>query len=213
MEAPLAGEVAALASSLPFGPLEIPPLDMEPFESSTSAIDARLVCPSLSSMSLTHVPPVALSDQPLDFDLSGIDRPLGALAAASIAQGISSNARLNVVLKACDARTYFPLAVSPSSSGWAVRALISPSTLAIESLITVVSLSLVGRELPCDCLPAALRVGYNHAAAPAGAVLAAAKAGDSAALKVALGSGGSTEEADEVRMRDATRSATIVGPL
>ena len=199
MEAPLAGEVAALSSSLPAGPLEIPLLDMESFESSTSIIEAILVCPSLSKISLARVPSVVLAERPLDFDLSGIERPLGSLAAASIAHGISSNARLQVVLKACDVRTCFPLIVRPSASGWVARALVSPATLASETFITVESLTLAGHLLPSDCLPTVLRVGYNHAHAHAGAVLAAAKEGDSAALKLALGAGGSTEEADEVR--------------
>ena len=65
--------------------------------------------------------------------------------------------------------------------------------------LTVVSLSLAGRLLPSDCLPATLPVGYNHAPAPAGAVLAAANASDVPALRAALDSGGSTEEAGEVR--------------
>ena len=39
---------------------------------------------------------------------------------------------------------------------------------------------------------------YNHAPAPKGAVMAAAKAGDLPALKVALRNGGSTEEKDSV---------------
>ena len=48
-----------------------------------------------------------------------------------------------------------------------------------------------------------MRVGYNHAVAPAGAVHAAAMAGDMPALQVALIAGGSTEEADaEVRGGD-----------
>ena len=64
--------------------------------------------------------------------------------------------------------------------------------------VTVVSLSLAGRPLPCDCLPATLQVGYNHAPAPAGAVFAAAMAGDVPALQAALDAGGSTEEAGEV---------------
>ena len=65
--------------------------------------------------------------------------------------------------------------------------------------LTVVSLSLAGRLLPSDCLPATLPVGYNHAPAPAGAVLEAAMAGDVPALHAALEAGGSTEEACEVR--------------
>ena len=60
------------------------------------------------------------------------------------------------------------------------------------------SLSLVGRPLPCDCLPATLRVGYNHAPAPMGAVYGAAKAGEVPALQATLDAGGSTEEAEEV---------------
>ena len=64
--------------------------------------------------------------------------------------------------------------------------------------ITVVSLSLAGRPLFCDCLPATMRVGYNHSRAPAGAVFAAAGAGDVPALWAAIEAGGSTEEADRV---------------
>lgn len=59
--------------------------------------------------------------------------------------------------------------------------------------------TIAGRPLPCDRLPATLRVGYNHAPAPVGALFRAAKTGDVAALRVALDAGGSTEEANTVR--------------
>ena len=85
-----------------------------------------------------------------------------------------------------------------SGGGWTARALASPSAWADAVSVTVVSLSLAGRPLPCDCLPATLQVGYNHAPAPAGAVFAAAMAGDVPALQAALDAGGSTEEAGEV---------------
>ena len=82
---------------------------------------------------------------------------------------------------------------------WVIRALIRPAAWAEAASVTVVSLSLVDRLLSCDSLPATLRIGYNHAPTPTGAVLEAAKAGDAAALQAALDAGGSTEEADEVR--------------
>ena len=50
-------------------------------------------------------------------------------------------------------------------------------------------------------LASIVTIEFNHAPAPAGAVHAAAKAGDLPALKVALRNGGSTEEKDSVSAR------------
>ena len=47
-------------------------------------------------------------------------------------------------------------------------------------------------------LSSIVTIGFNHATAPAGAMMAAAKDGDLPALKVALRNGGSTEEKDAV---------------
>ena len=91
-----------------------------------------------------------------------------------------------------------PVSARPSGSGWTARALLRPSAWANADSVTVVSLSLAGRPLPCDCLPATLRVGYNHASAREGAVFEAAKAGDLPALQAALDAGGSTEESNLV---------------
>ena len=87
----------------------------------------------------------------------------------------------------------------PSGGGWIVRVLVRPAAWADAAFVTVHSMSLAGRPLLCDCLPATLRVGYNHAPAPDGAVYQAAQAGDVVALQAALDAGGSTEEANNVR--------------
>lgn len=91
-----------------------------------------------------------------------------------------------------------PLMARVSGSGSTVRALTRPASWANAATVTIVSMSLAGRSLPCDCLPVTLRVGSNHAPAPAGAVLKAAKSGDVAVVQAALDAGGSMEETDEV---------------
>ena len=106
-----------------------------------------------------------------------------------------------------------PVSARVSGSVWIARALVSPTTWADAVSVTVVSLSLAGRPLPCDCLPAILRVGYNHAPASAGAVFAAAKAGDVPAQQAALDAGGSTEEADTVRGRGREGEAMGKGAM
>ena len=87
----------------------------------------------------------------------------------------------------------------PSGGSWTVRVLVRPAYWANAASVTVHSMSLAWRTLPCVCLPATLRVGYNHAPAPEGAVLAAAETGDVPALLASIEEGGSTEEADEVQ--------------
>lgn len=89
--------------------------------------------------------------------------------------------------------------VHPSEAGLIARALIRPAAWADASTVTIVSLSLGVRPIPLFCPPVSLRVGYNHAPASEGEVLAASQAGNVAALQAALDSGGSTEEASDVR--------------
>ena len=183
-------------------PLEIPALGMEPCDYAIAAVEARLVSPTASALALTRVPARVHADQPLEIELDAVGLSPGVSAAVSVASWISANARLHISVDVPGQRrreVFVHATACPSGSGWNARALIHPATWADAASVTVVSLSLAGRPLPCDCLPATLKVGYNHAPAPAGSVYAAAIAGDVAALQAALDAGGSTEEADEVR--------------
>ena len=194
---PFTQEVATLSSSLPPHTLDIPDLCLATFDTTTSAIEARLVCPSASSIELTRLPARLHADRPLDIELASVGL---ATQADTVARWITAHTRLSVAIRHSTSSIQdVPITTRRSGGGWIVRALVRPSAWADADNVTVVSLSLAGQPLPCDCLPATLQVGYNHAPAPAGAVLAAAKDGDVPALRVALDAGGSTEEADEVR--------------
>ena len=194
--------LADVISGLFVRPLEILTLGMEPCHSATSAIEARLVSPSSSDFVVVSLPPCVYADRPLELELAVVGLCAGAGAAMSVASWISAHACLQIAVDVPGqprGEVYLPVSARPSGVGWIVRALAHPSAWADATYVTVVSLSLAGRPLPCDCLPATLRVGYNHAPAPAGAVLTAAKFVDVKKLQGALDAGGSTEEADEVR--------------
>ena len=193
-------QVASVVSALPAESVEIPKLNLEICRSPESIVEARLDCPSSSAFCIVSVPSVALANRPLEIGIAAIDQPLSAVA--SFTQCITCHAMLSIVVQV-DGQSLaphsVPVIVRSCGDAWIVRALINPTSWATAACVTVVSLSLAGRPLPCDCLPATLRVGYNHAPAPAGAVLASARAGDVAALQAALEAGGSTEEAPQVR--------------
>ena len=206
----------ALACSISAEAFEIRDVTMVPFPSTTSTIETRLVKPSPSEFAISRVPSVVHSDRPLEVELIVVGLSAGANAAESLASWISSHAVLQISIAVPGqprAEVSLLVKARPSGDGWIARALARPAAWADAASVTIVSLSLAGRSLPCDCLPATLRVGYNHAPAPAGAVLAAARAGDVPALQAALDAGGSTEEVDEVRFVDVwTREKIVEGP-
>ena len=200
---PVAYAIAALVSTLPVGPLEIPALGMGQCDSATPVIEARLVSPTASAFGITGVPALVLTDRPLELELATVRLVASDGVAESIASWISAHTLLHVQISATLAgRTHrlasVPIVARASNGNMILRALVRPSAWADAASVTLVSLSLAGRPVPCGCLPATLQVGYNHAPAPAGAVFAAAKAGDVPALRVALDAGGSTEEAGDV---------------
>ena len=192
-----------LVSTLFVNPLEAPGLGMEPFLSpaSSSAIEACLVNPSMSAIKF-RFPPILHADRLLEIDLAaGSPRFSVHPATSSLARTISANAQISVIVQKEErSRSFYsvPVSVRTTAAGWTARALIRPQTWDDAASVTLTSITLTGRPLPCDCLPVTLRVGYNHASAPAGAVHAAANAGDVLGLQAALDAGGSTEEADEV---------------
>ena len=191
----------SLAHIIPSEALQIYNLAVAPFPSTAFAVQARLVSPSASDFVLNHVPPRVHADRPLELELSAIGLGAGAGVAESVASWISAHALLQISVEVpghSQEEVAVLVKARPSEDGWIVRALVRPSTWADAVSVTVVSLSHAGRPLPCDCLPAILRVGYNHAPAPEGAVFEAAEAGDVPALQAALDAGGSTEEENEV---------------
>ena len=141
---------------------------------------------------------VELVGRPLEIRFAFLDDLCSAGDFAELVAGyISANVLVSVVIhREGRPDDYHTAEVSarPSGSGWIARILIRPACWSDAASVTVASLSLAGRPLPGDCLPYTLRVAYNHTPAPAGAVNAAAKAGDEAALQAALDAGGSTEE-------------------
>ena len=200
----LQSEAAAKVTSLPEGPIEATYLDMVPFYFPTSAIEARLVSSLSRALELTRVPPRVHADRPLEIDLGarGLDTGAGATGF------ISAHACLAIEIEVTGHSSVsytLPLSARSSSGGWVARALIHPAAWVNAASITVVSFSLARRPLLSDCLPVTLEVGYNHAPAPAGAVLLAAQTGDVRALQAALDVGGSTEEADDVSVGQRSR--------
>ena len=182
--------------------VEIITLGMEPCDSATSAIKARLVSPSASNFVVSRVPLRVHADRPLELELTAVGLGAGAGVAVSIASWISAHARLVIAVSMPGQRRgvkSVPVTARPSGGSWIIRALARPSAWADAVSVTVVSFSLAGRPLTCDILPVTLRMGFSHAKTPAGAVLKAAKAGDGPALWAAIEAGGSTEEAEAVR--------------
>ena len=194
----------AFASTLPSSPLETPALQLEPCPHPTSAIEALLNSSPFSTLELTHVPPRVCANRPLEIELTGVGLGAGASVTAPVAQWLSGHASLAIDIELSDnSRGAFSVDVSacPSDSGCMIRALVHPASWADATSVTVVSLTVAGRPLTCNRLPAALPVGYNHTPAPQGEVYAAASAGDVPVLQAALDAGGSTEEADRVRRK------------
>ena len=185
-------------------PFEVHALSMEPCDSATSVIEARLVSPSSSDFVVCRSPPRVHADRPLELELAVIGQGAVAGAAESVASWISAHAVLEIAVDIPGqprCQVSVPVKARPSGGCRIIRALVHPAYWANAASVTVVSLILAERPIPCDCLPATLRVGYNHAPAPAGAVLAAARVGDVEALQAAIKAGGSTEEAERVRWR------------
>ena len=196
----LAESLVDPASCVPVEPFEYTTLGVEPCDSTASAVEARLVSPSTSEFSLTHVPTRVHADRPFEVNLTAIR--LGVGDGPTVARLLSAHARLAISVEGPGqprGEVSLPVVARPSGCGWIARALIRPAFWADAASVTVLSFSLAGRPLSCDCLPVTLQVGYNHAPAQEGAVAAAAKAGDVPALQAALDAGGSTEEANEVR--------------
>ena len=199
--------VAALASTLPVSPLDSSELDVESCLSPTFAIEARLVSHSVEAIMVSHVPTRVQADRPLEVGLACVGSHPDAEAYGSASARIVGRLYFNACLCVCFGTTQghhlgsisARVSVQLSGGGWVARALIHPAIWANAASITVVSFTLAGRPLPCDCLlPATLQIGYNHAPSPKGAVLVAAIAGDVLALQAALDAGGSTEEVDNV---------------
>ena len=177
---------------------------IESFSVTISAIEARLVSPSASEEVLIRVPRLVHSDRPLDIEVTAVRQRFDGndCASLSVARWMTAHARLSIAVEAPEqhgVEVSVPVAARPCSGGWIARALMRPAAWADAASVTVVSLTLAGRPMPCDCLPATLRVGYNHSPASEGEVIEAAQADDVAALQAALDAGGSTEEADAVR--------------
>ena len=195
--------VAGSASRLSAGSLEIPALEL--VSCTFATIEVCLVSPAASAVIVSRVPHHVYFDRTIDIELANVScfTGTGAALETSLARWLSANSRLAIVIEVPGKpQREVPVLVKARSfdGGLIARALARPASWADAASVTVVSLSLAGRPLPCDCLPATLRVGYNHSPAPEGAVLLAAEAGDVAALQAALDAGGSTEETDEVRI-------------
>ena len=202
---------SALASGLA-GPREISHLYTEPSINDSCPLEACVVCLSTNSIVIKRVPTVVHSERPMEVELTV---PLGGISGcsgAAVAWGRAIAAHTLMAIS-YEQHGHHPvslsaeLAVRPSASGWIGRALIHPASWKGASYVTINSLTCAGWHVGCDILPAIVRVGYNHASAPGGAVIDAARAQDVAALQAALNTGGSTEEVDVASgLDDAART-------
>ena len=208
-DSPLTHAIMTLLDSNPVGLMEICDLVIEPIKSLTSAIEARFVSPSAFAFLCGRVSPLVLAGRPLEIEISSPSACASASLIESVARFMSAHARVEISI-ASPGRSHasheLPLEVRPSGSGngWIARALLLPSSWTDATSVSVEVLLLSRRPLPSDCLsgnclPATLRVGYNHAPAPAGAVFEASNSSDTLALQAALDVGGSTEETNGVR--------------
>lgn len=205
-------EAAASASAILGGPLEKSELHLRSLAGPGSFADARLVNVDTRTivmmLSRAKAPRVVLAGQPLeiDFDVEGTSLDVFQCAhiGGSVARSVSAHTLLQLYIEA-DEHSATDLSVlvvvRHFCNGWNVRALLHPTSWKDAASVTVLSISFAGRTLPCTFLPATLRVGFNHAPAPEGAIFRASTNGNVQALRAALDAGGSTEEADGVRGR------------
>ena len=193
-----------MASCNPSCPLEVAHVVLAPSEhADRHPIKLSVWYPSASAIIVSRVPRLALADRPLDIAMGGPSGlQLDSSSAESLTRSIALHANLSIIVEGSgglQTPLLVPVTIRRSDSGWVARALVCPATWANAKSVAVDGVTFAGRPLPCAYLPAVLRVGYNHTWAPAGAVLAAAQAGDVRALQTALEDGMSTEEVDEVR--------------
>ena len=199
------------ASSLPNSPVEMPEIRF--CDSPISPIKAALASPSAIALVLTRVPPSVHVDRSLEIELACVGHVPGDVATH--ARWLSAHALISIAVDTPGQPRVLrsvPISARPSDGCCICRALINPAVWAGAASVAVLSLSLAGRLLPCDCLPTILHVGYNHAPAPARIVYRAAKRGDVSALLNALDAGSSTEEADAVRVRRETVETSVPPP-
>jgi len=190
-----------LASSLPVGSLGISALGLQHCDVPSTAINVQIICPSATTLAVSHVLPRVYTDRPLDLTLATVGL-LPGIGSLSVARWLSAHARITIVVEVpgCPGVVISSaVTVYLFGDGLIVRALIRPATWADACSVRVELLTLAWLPVLCECFPAILRVGYNHVPAPAGEVHSAALDGNVPALQAALDAGGSTEEADEVR--------------
>lgn len=213
---PFASEVAALVSNLPVGPREIVEMRLDNCQYSEGVIGARLETPSAQNIYLYSVQPFA-SKLPIEIVFSAGDSFVTSHEAACVSRCIDTHVILivNVVSSMSLVCHSVQVSARPSGNIWIARALLHPASWADAVSVTVVSISFATSMLPCECLPAHLPM-YRCVLAPPGKVYVAARRGDVVAIKDALYTGGSTEEADSVSMElgggPADNDMNILGP-
>lgn len=202
--ASIAFSAAALAGTLPLCPVEVAELEFAERDK-YSPLGLQLSALSLSSaanqVALRRLPFNLSPNHPLEFELAAAERCLGTGDAACIAKSMSIQARIMIHIHggASDQVVFSAaLSVRPTAACWTARALLHPSSWAGARSLVLDSLTLGGQPLLSRGLPATIRISFNHAPAPMGAVYTAANAGDVAALESALAAGCSTEEKDGV---------------
>ena len=190
---------ASLATTLPVRPVD-GAFVIEHSRSSVYPIDACLVARD-SLPACTLVPHVVCIDRPLEFALAAVEPWPDARSAESFALNTSIHSRISLSIEKARGPSISlnaPVLVRLADGILVARALTHPSSWTDATGVILTSFKVLGSLLPCGTLPVTLRIGHNHALAPAAAVHDASSDGDVPALMAALGAGGSTEEADMV---------------
>lgn len=192
----------ALVVCFPQDPVELAELEL------VSTPDLPLgvgLCALTPNALVLHQPPVSVPlGRPLELAVSLSDCGLiGPASSSAMERCLETHVRVSVFpegLAGSDATgAAVPVSARTCGAGWTLRVLASPKSWAYAPAFTLGTQLLAGRPLLSTWLPAAVEVVCSHVRARKGAVWDAARRGDVPALMQALASGGSTEEADEVR--------------
>ena len=222
----LLGGLANIDGSLPIGPVE--PVSFA-FTPGDGAPVGHIYChafPPAASLALSPSARHVLPGCPAGF-LLGLRPGAGEELNAGVLSSVAAVARVHAVLETTGDRAMgtaaattpaaapLPYTCEPAVGGISIS--VSVPTGALEgSRVIILSASVAGVGIPLGEGPGnacVATLGFEHAPATEGDVMAAAKAGDVPALWRALENGRSTKERDLVRTRLACPTLTSVAGL
>ena len=123
MAADLTRDAAMLVATLPAGPMNVPDVDLEPWDSPT-VLKTHLVKPTAGTLALTlvHVPPRLHANQPLEVEF-----------AVRLGQSVAAIERsyfphVAVLVDVKERRHSVPVSVRLADGSWVARALLHPAS-------------------------------------------------------------------------------------